>query len=94
MSGDLARKINNRLLVRKKQPLSVYEKVGWASYAQSISNLNEMCRSDRLAHLLAEDLEIRSKGGNKQNKQNPQEKNKNNNNNSQGKGKKQIKEKK
>ena len=60
VSGDLAKKINNRLLVRKEKPLSDFEKIGCASYAQCIPDLDKMCASDRLAHLLAEDLQLRS----------------------------------
>lgn len=94
MSGDLAKKINNRLLVRKEKPLSEFEKIGCASYAQSIPDLDKMCSSDRLSHLLAEDLELRSsanKGVNKgvgsQNKkQNNQSKNSKGDNNKGTKG--------
>jgi len=60
MSGDLARKINNRLIVRKEKPLSPAERVGCASYAQHIPDLDSLCSSDRLLHLLAEDLDMRS----------------------------------
>nr|AOH77122.1 putative encoded protein [Dunaliella salina] len=60
MSGDLANKINNRLLMRKEEPLSVFERIGCASYDQSIPDLDKLCASTRLAHLLAEDLELRS----------------------------------
>ena len=66
VSGDLAKKINNRLLVRKEKPLSNFEKIGCASYAQCIPDLDKMC--DRLAHLLAEDLELRSNKGANTNK--------------------------
>ena len=68
VSGDLAKKINNRLLVRKEKPLSDFEKIGCASYAQCIPDLDKMCASDRLAHLLAEDLELRSNKGANTNK--------------------------
>ena len=68
LSGDLAKKINNRLLVRKEKPLSNFERIGCASYAQCIPDLDKMCASDRLAHLLAEDLELRSKRGANTNK--------------------------
>ena len=60
VSEDLAKKINNRLLVRKEKPLSDFEKIGCASYAQSIPDLDKICSSDCLSHLLAEDLELRS----------------------------------
>jgi len=89
LSGDLAKKINNRLLVRKEKPLSNFERIGCASYAQCIPDLDKMCASDRLAHLLAEDLELRSKrGANKgfgTRKENPKGgKTKNNNSNKGG----------
>lgn len=68
--GDLARKIDNRLAVRKQPPLSPMERVGCASYAQHLPDLDTLCNSDRLRHLLAEDLESRRKSqspqGNKQ----------------------------
>lgn len=58
-SGDLARKINTRLIFRKEAPLTKKERVGCASYAQYIPNLDELTGSNRLSSLLAEDLQIR-----------------------------------
>jgi hypothetical protein len=62
MVGDLAKKIDNKLAVRKEPPLSNLEKIGCASYAQHLPELDTLCCSDRLKHLLAEDLESRRKG--------------------------------
>lgn len=58
-SGDLARKIHTRLIYRKEPPLTKKERIGCASYAQNIENLNQLTDSDRLISLLAEDLQIR-----------------------------------
>ncbi len=58
-SGDLARRINTKLLIQKEKPLTSEEKVGCASYAQRIPNLDELCGSERLTSLLATDLEER-----------------------------------
>lgn len=83
MSGDLAKKINNRLVVRQEEPLTSSERVGCASYAQDIVGLDKLCSSNRLARLLAEDLELRKKGS-----QNPKNKGKGSNEGNKGKGKK------
>jgi hypothetical protein len=45
-SGDLCRKINVRLAHDGRPPLTPKERVGCASYAQNIPNLNEMTGSD------------------------------------------------
>lgn len=58
-SGDLARKISVRLAFNGRPPLTPQERVGCASYAQHIPNLNELVGSDRLSSLLAEDLQFR-----------------------------------
>jgi len=89
MSGDLARKINRRLVVRKEKPLTPYEKVGCASYAQTITDLDNLCGSDRLLYLLTENLDFRSKSNKGNTSQNNQ--NKKNNKNTPKKGKKQQK---
>jgi hypothetical protein len=60
--GDLARKIDTRLAVKKEPSLSPSERVGCASYAQNIPELDALCQSTRLKHLLAEDLDSRRKG--------------------------------
>jgi len=83
MSGDLAKKINNRLVVRQEESLTSSERVGCASYAQDIVGLDKLCSSNRLARLLAEDLELRKKGS-----QNPKNKGKGSNEGNKGKGKK------
>jgi len=62
LPGDLAKKIDMRLSVKKEPPLSQKEKVGCASYAQNIPELDTLCQSNRLKHLLAEDLVSRRKG--------------------------------
>lgn len=60
--GDLAKKVENRLSYEKQKPLSVTERVGCASYAQWLPNLNQLVGSDRLKSLLAKDLELRKQG--------------------------------
>lgn len=60
--GDLAKKVDNRLSYKKQPPLSAAERVGCASYAQWLPNLNQLVGSDRLKSLLAEDLELRKQG--------------------------------
>ena len=60
--GDLAKKIDNRLKPKKEAPLTALERVGCASFAQWLPNLNALVESDRLSGLLAEDLEIRKSG--------------------------------
>lgn len=60
--GDLAKKIDNRLKHKREPPLSPLERVGCASFAQWLPNLDELVESDRLSGLLAEDLEIRKSG--------------------------------
>ncbi len=57
--GDLARKMGIRLAFNGRPPLTPQERVGCASYAQNIPNLNELVGSDRLMSLLAEDLQMR-----------------------------------
>ena len=63
----------------REGPLSVFERIGCASYAQSIPDLDKLCASTRLAHLLAEDLELRSsanKGSSSQKQEKGQQQNK------------------
>ena len=60
--GDLAKKVGNRLSYKKQQPLTPSERVGCASYAQWLPNLDQLVGSDRLKSLLAEDLELRKQG--------------------------------
>ena len=60
--GDLAKKIDNRLSFEKKKPLTPSERVGCASYAQWIPNLDELIKSNRVKSLLAQDLELRKRG--------------------------------
>jgi hypothetical protein len=67
-SGDLAKKISVRLAFKNQPPLTTKERVGCASYAQNIPNLNELTGSDRLSSLLAEDLEIRRNSAKEKNK--------------------------
>ncbi len=61
-SGDLAIKINNRLVYKKEELLTPLERVGCASFAPWLPNLNKLVESDRLSTLLSEDLEIRKSG--------------------------------
>ncbi len=60
--GDLAKKVDNRLSYEKLPPLTPAERVGCASYAQWLPNLNQIVGSDRLKSLLAKDLELRKQG--------------------------------
>lgn len=60
--GDLAKKIDNRLSFEKKKPLTPSERVGCASYAQWMPNLDELVKSNRIKSLLAQDLELRKAG--------------------------------
>lgn len=60
--GDLAKKVDNRLSYEKQPPLTPAERVGCASYAQWLPNLNEIVDSSRLKSLLAKDLELRKQG--------------------------------
>jgi len=46
--GDLAKKIENRVTFKKQTPLTREERVGLASYAQWLHNLDELCGSDRV----------------------------------------------
>jgi len=57
--GDLAKKISIRLAQGGRDPLTPLERVGCASYAQHLPNLNQLTSSNRLSALLAEDLELR-----------------------------------
>jgi hypothetical protein len=80
-SGDLAKKLSNRLSFKNQPGLTPEEKVGCASYAQWLPNLNELCSSNRLKQLLAEDLELRKSGRikgqlNKKQEKNPPKKGK------------------
>jgi NADH:ubiquinone oxidoreductase subunit D len=47
------------LAVTNRPPLTTKEKIGCASFARYVYNLNELTESDRLTALLAEDLESR-----------------------------------
>jgi len=60
--GDLAKKIENRVTFKKQTPLTREERVGLASYAQWLPNLDELCGSKRVKSLLAEDLDLRKTG--------------------------------
>jgi len=60
--GDLAKKIDNRLIYEKQPPLTPTERVGCASYAQWLPHLDQLVDSDRLKGLLAKDLELRKQG--------------------------------
>lgn len=62
LPGDLAKKIENRLAFEKKPPLSKSERVGCASYAQWLPDLDSLVGSDRVKSLLAQDLELRKQG--------------------------------
>jgi hypothetical protein len=64
LPGDLAKKIGNRLAYKKQAPLTAFEAVGCASYAQWLPDLDKLVCSDRIKSLLAEDLEIRKQGRN------------------------------
>jgi len=59
MSGDLAKHLDRRLKSRNDEPLTRKERVGAASYAQDLGNLNELIGSERMIGLLVEDIETR-----------------------------------
>lgn len=63
--GDLANRINRKLVLRKEDPLTRKEEVCCATYAQWMPNLNELAESTRLKALLDEDLNARRKRKNK-----------------------------
>lgn len=65
LKGDLANRINRKLSLRKKDPLTREEEICCATYAQWMPNLNEICGSTRLKSLLDEDLNVRRKNKNK-----------------------------
>lgn len=67
-SGDLAKKISTRLAFRGLPPLTPSERVGCASYAQHLPDLNQITGSDRLSALLAEDLDLRRASANNKKK--------------------------
>lgn len=92
--GDLARKIENRLAVNKEPPLSPTERVGAASYAQNLPELDTLCPSNRLKHLLAQDLELRRKGSSPKQGGSGQGQGQKGQGQSQGQGKKANKKKK
>jgi len=54
-----AKKVDNRLAYEKEPQLTPAERVGCASYAQWLPNLNQLVGSERLKSLLAKDLELR-----------------------------------
>lgn len=77
LRGDLANKINRRLLAKAKNtpqgetppsPLTRQEEVCCCTYAQWMPNLNELANSDRLKALLDEDLMSRKPRKRKANK--------------------------
>lgn len=49
-------------MYKNETPLTPLERVGCASFAQWLPNLDVLVESDRLSGLLAEDLEIRKSG--------------------------------
>lgn len=59
LQGDLARKINRRLIAKKEAPLTSEEKIWCCSYCQNLADLDTRANSNRLHQLLAEDLEER-----------------------------------
>lgn len=61
LKGDLANRINRKLVLRKEEPLTRQEEVCCATYAQWMPNLNELAESTRLKALLDEDLNSRRK---------------------------------
>lgn len=60
--GDLAKKIDNRVTFKKQAPLTREERVGLASYAQWLPNLDELCGSNRVKSLLGEDWDLTKTG--------------------------------
>ena len=68
LKGDLANRINRKLVLRKEDPLSREEEICCCTYAQWMPNLNEMANSNRLKALLEEDLAARRKQKSKKGK--------------------------
>jgi hypothetical protein len=63
LKGDLANRINKKLLAKEKPLLTRKEEICCFTYAQWIPNLDELPSSDRLRGLLEEDLLQRRKTG-------------------------------
>lgn len=61
LRGDLANRIDRKLVTRNEPTLTRKEQICCATYAQWLPNLNELAESERLASLLNEDLNARRK---------------------------------
>jgi len=65
LKGDLAGKINRKLLQEEKPPLTRKEEICCCTYAQWMADLNELAESERLKGLLELDLAGRKSGPSK-----------------------------
>jgi len=61
LKGDLANRINRKLMLRKEESLTRKEEICCCTYTQWMPNLNELAESTRLRFLLEEDLNARRK---------------------------------
>lgn len=66
LSGELAYRIDNKLKAEGQEGLTLVEKAYCSSFSQVIPELNELCSSDRLQKLLAEDYQKRFENKKKQ----------------------------
>lgn len=62
LKGDLANRINRKLVLKKLDTLTRKEEICCCTYAQWMPNLNDLAESNRLKTLLEEDLYSRRKG--------------------------------
>jgi hypothetical protein len=72
LKGDLANKINSKLMLKKEDPLTRKEEICCCTYAQWLPNLNEFAESKRLKALLEEDLLSRRRSNKKKTKKQKQ----------------------
>lgn len=61
LKGDLANRLNKKLLKEGQEPLNPYEEICACSYAQWIPDLNSYTSGNRLNQLLQADLEERNR---------------------------------
>lgn len=65
LKGDLANRINRKLILQKAEALTRKEEICCCTYAQWMPNLNEIAESNRRKTLLEEDLYSRRTKGKK-----------------------------
>lgn len=74
LKGDLATKINKKLINKGIEPLTDLEEICACTYAQWIPNLNQYASSGRLKAILEEDLETSKQQRNKKPKKQEKQK--------------------